>query len=96
LKLSRSLFTEALRDHAVRKLRVSGVGEFSGASGKLKTIRRVASIQPVTVVEHPHEPSEMPIWETINKIASEVPDSEWEKVPQDSARNHDRYLIGRK
>jgi hypothetical protein len=91
-----SLFTEALRDHAVRRLRVSGVGEFSGATGKLKSIRRVATIQPVNIAERPYESSSVPILEAITKIASAVPDDEWEKVPQDGARNHDRYLYGRK
>ncbi len=89
-----ALFTEALRDHAVRRLRVSGVGEFSGITGRLKIVRKVTNLSPVNVEEPTFDGSVPPIWEKITKIASEVPESEWEKLPQDGARNHKRYLYG--
>ena len=89
-----ALFTEALRDHTVQRIRISGVGEFSGATGRLKVVRQVTSLQSVTADEKSYDTSAPPIWETIGEIAAEVPMSEWEKVPSDGARNHDRYLYG--
>jgi len=35
-----------------------------------------------------------PIWETAEKLAAQVPDSEWRKVPPDLARNLHHYLHG--
>lgn len=89
-----TLFTEALRDHAVRRLRVIGVGEFSGASGRLKVIRKVTDLRPVSVDGLVYDSSVPPIWETIGKLASDVPAAEWKKLPQDGARNLDSHLYG--
>jgi len=89
-----TLFTEALRDHAVRRLRVIGVGEFSGATGRLKMIRRVTDLRPVNVDEVKYDASVPPIWETLNDIAAQVPEKAWDKLPRDGARNCRRYLYG--
>jgi hypothetical protein len=35
-----------------------------------------------------------PIWDIIEEIGAQVPDSEWAKVPQDLATNLDHYLYG--
>lgn len=91
-----TLFTEALRDHAVRRLRILGTGEFSGATGRLKVIRKVADLKPVSVEGMVYDSSVPPIWEVIGKLASEVPPAEWDKVPRDGARNLDSHLYGTK
>jgi len=88
------LFTEALRDHAVRRLRISGTGEFSGATGKLKVVRRVNTLEPVSVEDRTHDSSAPPIWETIGKLAAEVPEAEWDKLPRNGSEHYRRYLRG--
>jgi hypothetical protein len=35
-----------------------------------------------------------PIWEIAEELAATVPDSEWEKVPRDLAKNLHHYLHG--
>lgn len=35
-----------------------------------------------------------PIWETVAEIGSQIPDAEWEKVPDDSASNFRHYRHG--
>lgn len=88
------LFTEALRDHAERRLRVIGVGEFSGATGRLKVIRKVTDLRPVNVEGAKYDASVPPIWETLSSIAAQVPNEAWDKLPRDGARNFRRYLYG--
>lgn len=87
-----ALFTESLRDHVVRRLRVSGVGEFSGATGRLKVVRKVTGLEPVSVEDRTYDSSVPPIWETIGKLASDIPDTEWDKLPRDGAKNYHRFL----
>lgn len=41
-----------------------------------------------------YDPNATPIWETAQKLAEQVPDSEWRKVPPDLARNLHHYLHG--
>lgn len=88
------LFTEALRDHAERRLRVIGVGEFSGSTGQLRSIRKVTDLRPAAVEGHKYDTSVRPIWETLSDISSQVPNEEWDKLPRDGARNFRRYLYG--
>jgi len=89
------LFTEALRHHAVRRLRVVGVGEFSGATGRLKVIRKVTDLQPVNIEETRYDASAPPIWETLSDIAAAIPKKELDNLPRDGARNYHRYLYGK-
>ncbi len=42
----------------------------------------------------PANDSGRPIWEIIEEVGAQVPDSEWAKVPQDLAKNLDHYLYG--
>lgn len=34
-----------------------------------------------------------PIWEIAVEIGSQIPESEWEKVPRDLSKNFDLYII---
>lgn len=36
-------------------------------------------------------PKARPIWEIATEISAQIPDSEWEKVPMDLAKNFDKY-----
>jgi len=74
--------TEALHQHASRRLRVRGRAELTRVRGK---VRRTVTIDEATV-------EEPPIWETLLEISASVPESEWANVPTDLARNLDHYL----
>jgi hypothetical protein len=85
---------EALNQHAKRRLRVIGEGEFSPDDGSLLQIvmiHRVELIEP----EAPTMP-ERPIWERLAAIGAAVPVDAWNDVPTDLATNVDRYLYGTK
>jgi hypothetical protein len=87
------LVTEALRDHASRRLRVRGTAEFH-PDGRIKGLITVADLEIRPVGEVPFDPSAKPIWEVIEEIGAAVPAGEWEKVPADGAQNLDHYLYG--
>ncbi len=40
------------------------------------------------------EPSARPIEEVLAQLASEVPEEEWKKLPEDLSENLDHYLYG--
>jgi len=86
------LITEALREHASRRLRIVGRAEFSAANGKPKRIISVESVQDRLIDSEEFDSSAPPIWEVAAKIAATVPDSEWQKLPADLSRNVDHYL----
>jgi hypothetical protein len=85
--------TDALREHATRRLRVKANAEVA-RTGRIK---RVASVESLTV-----EPAEVaasaspskPIWEIAVEIGASVPAEEWAKVPTDLAKNLHHYLHG--
>ena len=35
-----------------------------------------------------------PIWEEVAQIGAQIPDDEWEQVPEDSSINSKRHLCG--
>ena len=88
-----NLVTEALRDHASRRLRVNGTAEFH-PDGKIKAIIAIADLEIRPLGEVLFDPSAKPIWEVIEEIGAAVPVGEWENVPADGARNLDHYLFG--
>jgi hypothetical protein len=56
---------------------------------------RSAGLNSVSFEEDALPHASMPmIWELIEKVGAEVPDSEWAKVPEDLAKNLDHYLYG--
>ena len=85
--------TEALREHASRRLRLKANAEVA-RTGRIK---RVASVESLTVeptaVATP-VPSSKPIWEVALEIGARVPEEEWAKVPTDLAKNLHHYLHG--
>ena len=38
--------------------------------------------------------SQRPIWEEVAQIGAQIPDDEWEQVPDDSSINYKRQLYG--
>ncbi len=44
-----------------------------------------------TAVEPQNNPTPQPIWEILQEIGATVPESEWEKVPNDWSKNFDLY-----
>jgi hypothetical protein len=85
--------TEALREHASRRLHLRGRGEFQ-RGGKLKRIVSVKQLRVKPAREKTHDATATPIWEIIEEIGASVPAAEWAKVPTDLARNLDHYLYG--
>ena len=65
---------------AIESAAVDGNGEVEGAE---------------TVEAKPKGPTDGPaLLERIRRITASVPDSEWEKLPKDGARNKKHYLYG--
>ena len=85
--------TEALRQHASRRLSVKGTAEFH-PDGKIKGLSTVADLEIRPLGGVPLDPSTKPIWQVIEEIGAAVPAREWEKVPADGAQNLDHYLYG--
>ncbi len=83
---------EALNEHAKRRLRVIGEGEFSPDDGSLLQITIVHSVELI----EPEVPAiaERPIGERLAAIGAAVPADAWNDVPTDLATNVDRYLYG--
>lgn len=88
-----AVVTEALRDHASRRLRVKGKAEFQ-PDGKLKGIVVVSELTVQPFGEISFDPNARPVWEIIEEIGASVPAEEWDKVPTDGAQNLDHYLYG--
>ena len=85
--------TEALREHASRRLRLKANAEVA-RTGRIK---RVASVESLTVeptAAAAPVPSSKPIWEVALEIGASVPEQEWAKVPTDLAKNLHHYLHG--
>jgi hypothetical protein len=89
-----ALITEALREHATRRLRIRGRAEFSSLDGSMRRILRVDEIRPLAIGEVEFDPNARPIWETLAEIGAQVPAKEWARVPRDLSEHLDHYLYG--
>ena len=87
------LVTEALREHASRRLRVKGTAEYH-PDARIKGVTKVSQLTIQAVGDVPYDASARPIWEVIAEIGASVPEEEWAKVPADLASNLDHYLYG--
>jgi hypothetical protein len=85
------IITTALKDHATAKLRVIGLGSFSGG-GLLLRVAKVTSVALIVGGAEIYDEAVKPIWEQFEDILAKVPADEWAKLPVDAAENHDRYL----
>ena len=94
-EIQEEVVTEALREHASRRLRVKGTAEFL-PDGAIKGIVNIVELEIRPVGEIPFDPSARPIWEVITEIGATVPATDWDEVPTDGAQNLDHYLYGHK
>ena len=85
--------TEALRDHASRRLRLKGSAELA-PGGKIKRVATVESLAVEPMERAKSGSSAKPIWEVALEIGASVPAEEWAKIPTDLAQNLHHYLYG--
>jgi hypothetical protein len=85
--------TTALRDHNQVRMKVKGRGEMS-PQGKLLKITRVDEITIHPVGEVPFDHTAQPIEDVIAGLAAQVPQAEWDRLPDDLTDNLDHYLYG--
>ncbi len=84
--------TTALKEHKRLRLHVRGLGEYS-AQGKLLRVTKVVEMNFVTE-ERQYDRTTRPIEEVLEELAKEVPQEEWDKLPDDLTDNLDHYLYG--
>jgi len=82
----------ALKEHKTRPLRVRGLGEYS-ARGRLLRVTKVVEMNFVSE-ERQYDRTARPIEEILEELAKEVPQEEWDKLPDDLTDNLDHYLYG--
>jgi hypothetical protein len=88
-----ALVTEALRDHRAVRLRVRGRAEVS-ASGKPIRFIEIGALEPLSAGEAPLGAEAPSIESALRDIASRIPKSEWEKLPQDLTDQIDHHVYG--
>jgi len=84
--------TTALKEHKTVRMYVKGSGEFS-AQGKLLRVPRVSELR-LTADGETYDRSAQPIEELLSDLAKEIPQEEWDKLPDDLNDNLDHYLYG--
>jgi hypothetical protein len=85
--------TTALRDHKTVRMNVKGRGKVS-PQGKLLEITEVEELGIQPGDEATLDEGARPIQDILEELASEVPHSEWERLPADLTDNLDHYLYG--
>ncbi len=85
--------TSALKDHKVCRLVVEGKAECS-PEGKVLRVSKVDELQVRPVDYVPYDPEAPAIEDVLAKLASEVPEEEWDKLPPDLTERLDYYLYG--
>jgi hypothetical protein len=89
-----TVLLEALGEHARRRMRVVGIGQFAPEDG---TLKQIVEVERIEVVEPSGAPStEPPIWERLVSIGTAAPSNAWETIPTDLSANVDHYLHGGK
>src|SRR5262249_4559853 len=71
-----ALILEALNDHASRRLRIVGSGDFSHKNGTLEQIAAVDRIEILSA--EARSATQAPIWDRISRLSMELPKSAWE------------------
>ena len=84
--------TTALKEHKTARLSVKGSGEFS-PQGKLWRVLHVNELRLTTTETH-YDQSARPIEDLLNELAKEIPQEEWDRLPNDLNDNLDHYLYG--
>ncbi|OGL47886.1 MAG: hypothetical protein A2161_22750 [Candidatus Schekmanbacteria bacterium RBG_13_48_7] len=84
--------TTALKDHNSVRIIVKGSGEHSN-QGKLLRITRIDELNLITG-EISYDRSAKPIEDILEELAQEIPQNEWDRLPDDLNDNLDHYLYG--
>lgn len=84
--------TTALKEHKTARMFVKGMGEYS-PQGKLFRVSQVDELRLTTAEIH-YDNSARPIEDMLEELAKEIPQEEWDKLPDDLSNNLDHYLYG--
>jgi hypothetical protein len=85
--------TTALKEHRTARMHVRGRGEMS-PQGKLLRITDVEDLQIRGGGEVPFDADAPAIEQVLQTLAKEVPQAEWDRLPDDLTDNLDHYLYG--
>jgi hypothetical protein len=87
--------TDALHDHALCRVAVVGLGEFSTRDGSLRRILRVDRVERrAATSDEDYDDSAPPLWQSVIDLGASLPPEEWGRIPTDLAANLDHYLYG--
>lgn len=84
--------TTALKEHKTVKMLVKGMGEYT-PQGKLTRVSKVDELK-LSSSEKYYDRSAKPIEDLLRELAADVPQEEWDKLPNDLNDNLDHYLYG--
>jgi hypothetical protein len=84
--------TTALKEHRTVRMYVKGSGEFS-PQGRILRVLRVDELR-LTKDEETYDRTARPIEELLCELAKEIPQEEWDRLPDDLNDNLDHYLYG--
>ncbi len=84
--------TTALKEHRTARMFIKGRGEYS-PQGKLLRILQVTELK-LSADEINYDHSARPIEDMLQELAKEIPQEEWDKLPDDLSDNLDHYLYG--
>jgi hypothetical protein len=84
--------TTALKEHKTARMFVKGLGEYS-TQGKLLRVLQVDELSLTTSEIH-YDKSARPIEDLLDELAQEIPQEEWDRLPNDLNDNLDHYLYG--
>lgn len=85
--------TTALKEHRAARMHVRGRGEIS-PQGKLIRVIRVDMLKIQKGGEIPFDTNAPSIENVLRSLASEVPQIEWDRLPEDLTDNLDHFLYG--
>jgi hypothetical protein len=84
--------TTALKEHQTARMFVKGSGEYS-PQGKLLRVLQVDELR-ITTTELHYDQSARQIEDMLEELACEIPQEEWDRLPDDLNDNLDHYLYG--
>jgi hypothetical protein len=85
--------TTALKQHRALRMKVKGCGDVS-PQGKLLRIKQVEELTIHPVGEVPYDRTARPIEDVIAELTAQVPQAEWDRLPNDLTDHLDHYLYG--
>lgn len=97
LEDKQTILKALLDDHMNLRVRLTGVGVFSG-SGILRKVDRIDTLEILgeKSTDEPELCNVVPIWEQLMRSADELPNEMKQLLPADAAQNLDQYLYRKK